>query len=149
MSGNLLLTRREAIVTLSALAWTVACGRRHDDQPVAITYGRDECAWCRMTVDDPKLAAEWVSPDTAAMVFGEPGCLLAWLSAHAGTSGSAWVRAHDQDAWLRASNAVFVSDLIKTPMSFHLAAFAAAPPGSATESWANLLRKGMPDARPS
>jgi copper chaperone NosL len=150
MSRALLLTRRQAIITLSALAWTMACGRRPDDQPAPVTYGRDECAWCRMTVDDPRLVAQWTSPGTTAQIFGEPGCLLAWLSAHPGAAGTAWVRTHDRDQWLRAGEAVFVPDLVRTPMSFHLAAFTAVPAGAGTTlTWAGLREKGAPDARPS
>lgn len=143
-------TRREMLVALAGLAWSTACGRRPDGRPVAIAYGRDECAWCRMTIDDPTLAAQWITTASSPRIFGEPGCLLAWHAAHPETPGSAWVRTRDRDAWLRAEDALFVHDLVRTPMAFNLAAFAAPPaPAGATQTWSELLQKGAPDARPS
>jgi hypothetical protein len=152
MRPALLLSRREVIVTLAGVATALACGKRTSDQPVTIAYGRDECAWCRMTVDDPALAAEWIAPDAPAVLFGEPGCLLAWLAAHRGTSGTAWVQARDSEEWLRASEVTFAHGIATTPMSFNLTAHRQAPsatPGVTLFSWPQLLEKGPPDARPS
>lgn len=152
MSRTPLLTRRELIASLAGVALTLACGHRTSDEPVAIGYGRDECAFCRMPVDDPRLAAEWVVPGQAAQVFGEPGCLLSWLAAHQGETGSAWVRSQEGDTWLRASDATFARGILTTPMNFNLTAHQL-PPAS-TEGvtlfrWTELLEKGAPDARSS
>jgi hypothetical protein len=149
MSASLLLTRRELLVTLAGAAASLACGHRVNDEPVAIAYGREECAWCRMTVDDPRLAAEWLAPGEAARIFGEPGCLLSWLAAHSGATGSAWVRVREGDRWVKANEATFVHGLASTPMNFNLTAHVTAPAGTTALTWAQLLEKGAPDARPS
>ncbi len=151
MSTGPLFTRREVLLALGAAVITVACGRERGDQPVTIAYGRDECAWCRMTIDDPMLAAEWIAPNEMPLLFGEPGCLLSWLAAHRGARGTAWVRAHDGDHWLRAIDAVFVHGLA-TPMAFNLTAYRSAPVAAGSgrsHTWVQLLEKGAPDARPS
>jgi hypothetical protein len=147
-----LVTRREALLALAAAAATLACGHQPGDQPVAIAYGRDECAWCRMPVDDPALAAEWIDPSASPLTFGEPGCLLSWLAAHRGARGSAWVRTRDGDQWLRAGDAVFAHGIVTTPMAFNLAAYRSAPAAAGenqVRTWTQLLEKGAPDARPS
>lgn len=152
MSQSLLLTRRQLVVSLASAALTLACGRKSSDEPVAISYGRDECAFCRMPVDDPHLAAEWVVAGESALIFGEPGCLLSWLAAHKGEPGSAWVRVREDDTWLRAADAAFAHGILTTPMSFNLTAHQSAPvvsDGISILSWAQLLEKGAPDARPS
>lgn len=149
MNHTLLFTRREALITLAGVMLTAACGQSRSDQPALINYGRDECAWCRMPVDDPALAAEWIAPGDTPAIFGEPGCLLAWLAAHPGASGSAWVRVQDREQWYRATDAIFEHDRVRTPMSFNLAAFAVATPGTTGMTWSQLLAKGAPDARPS
>lgn len=152
MSRPLLLTRRELVAGLSGVALTLACGRKTSDEPVAIAYGRDECAFCRMPVDDPHLAAEWVVPGQPAQVFGEPGCLLSWLAAHNGDDGTAWVRAREGDTWLRASDATFAHGVLTTPMNFNLTAHQSPPvaaDGVRLLHWTELLEKGAPDARPS
>jgi hypothetical protein len=152
MSTPLRLTRREAVLALGGAALTLACGRTRSDQPVAIAYGRDECAWCRMTVDDPTLAAEWIDPDAPPLVFGEPGCLLSWLAAHRDARGTAWVRIRDGDQWLGATEAVFAHGVVATPMAFNLTAYRGTLAGTddaAPLTWTRLLEKGVPDARPS
>lgn len=149
MSQPLLLTRRQLVVSVAGMALTMACGRKTSDEPVAIAYGRDECAFCRMPVDDPHLAAEWVVPGQPARIFGEPGCLLSWIAAHKGEAGSPWVRTREGDSWLRASDATFAHGLLTTPMNFNLTAHQSAPAGATVFTWAQLLEKGAPDARPS
>lgn len=152
MSTSLRVTRREAVIALAGTALTLACGRGRSNQPIAIAYGRDECAWCRMPVDDPTLAAEWIDPDASPLLFGEPGCLLSWLAAHRGARGTAWVRIRDGDQWLQADAAVFVHAIGATPMAFNLAAYRSAPPAAGDGPplrWVQLLEKGAPDARPS
>lgn len=147
-----LLSRRQAVAALAGTAWLLACGHRRPDTPVAISYGRDECDWCRMTVDDPALAAEWITSGGPPMIFGEAGCLLAWLAAHPGTGGSAWLRTQDGDGWSKATQVTVVRGLVSTPMAFNLTAHVRAPsraPGLELFTWSDLLAKGAPDARPS
>lgn len=152
MSTGLILTRRQVIIALAGATWTMACGPRRTDAPVAISYGRDECAWCRMTVDDPTLAAEWVLPDGPPLIFGEAGCLLAWIAAHRDTVGRPWVRNRDADEWLPAAEASYARGIVTTPMAFNLTAHRRAPspaPAVTVVTWPELLEKGTPDARPN
>lgn len=71
--------RRLAAVTLGAaavptLASMVACA---STGPRSIAYGRDECAWCRMTVSDARFGAELVTATGKQEVFDSVECLAA------------------------------------------------------------------------
>jgi len=71
--------RRLAAVTLGAaalptLAGVVACA---DKGPRAIAYGRDECAWCRMTVSDARFGAVLLTATGRQEVFDSVECLAA------------------------------------------------------------------------
>ena len=71
--------RRLAAVTLGAaavsqLASMVACASAG---PRPIAYGRDECAWCRMTVSDARFGAELLTDTGKQEVFDSVECLAA------------------------------------------------------------------------
>jgi hypothetical protein len=152
MSSGLRFTRRQAIVLLAGSAWTIACGRRPDAQPAAIVPGRDQCDWCHMTIDDPALAAALVTPAGTSRLFGEPGCLLAWLAHHPPTAGAQWVRIREDELWHDPRQLTLAVGLLRTPMGFNISAHGVAPApvtGVTLTTWAELLAKGAPDARPT
>lgn len=149
MKPGRLISRRQLVVSLAGSALTLACGPR-GDQPVAVAFGRDQCAWCRMTVDDPRLAAEWIASGESPQVFGEPGCLVAWLAAHPGTPGAAWLRVHDDERWHQGNEVVFARGAVRTPMAFNLTAHMKLPTAASSGmTWDQLLQKGSLDARPT
>jgi copper chaperone NosL len=146
------ISRREMIAATGALALLAACGR---DEPRAarprpIAIGVDECAWCRMVIDEERLAAQFVSADGRASSFGEAGCLIAWTAAHPDAAGVPFVRTLDAGDWRRAASARYATGVVKTPMRFDLTAHAAPLPDAdrvATESWDEIRRRGAPHAR--
>ncbi|HEU4700454.1 MAG TPA: hypothetical protein VFS40_14815 [Gemmatimonadales bacterium] len=151
------MSRRDALRLLGltgialAAGSSLACGAggARAPAPAPIAYGRDECAWCRMPIDDPALAAELVPARGAAQLFGEPGCLLAWLAAHPAAQGTAFVADAGGAGWLPAADARFVRGRVRTPMAFDLAAWRTLPadvsPGAAL-TWAALRQEGAPRA---
>ena len=148
-----LWTRRQAVLTLSAsalgsmLPGLVGCVGSKEAVPPAIAFDRDECDWCRMTIDDPRLVAALVPASGRALRFGEPGCLLSWLAQHRGTEGTPFVVAREDGAWLRAPAAKYARGVVRTPMGFGLAAWRGEPgPGAEPVSWARLLEEGAPRA---
>jgi len=146
-------SRREALLALSAGALGLAlpglgaCSRGADPKPPAIAFDQDECDWCRMTIDAPRLAAAFVPASGRALRFGEPGCLLAWLAERREATGTAFVTALEDGGWLEAGSATFGRGLVRTPMRFDIAAWRGAPETAGeTLTWARLLEEGAPRA---
>jgi copper chaperone NosL len=75
---------------LSALALAaLACGGA-EPRPVAL--GEDACAYCRMTVTDPRFAAEAVTRTGRVHVFDGIDCLAGWVrAAEPGAARALWV----------------------------------------------------------
>ena len=146
------LSRRELLAATGAVLLLTACGGREPrgggPKPVAI--GMEECAWCRMRIDEERLAAQFVAADGRASSFGEVGCLLAWIAANPGAAGTPFVHTVDAGEWRPASEAQYAAGAERTPMRFDLTAHATPPPsgeGIIVESWNELRRKGAPHAR--
>ena len=147
------LTRREALALLAAGAAALACGSApREARPVPIAIGRDECAWCRMPIDDARLAAEFVPRSGTPALFGEVGCLLSWRAANPLTPGTEFVTAGDTGEWLDARRATYALGAARTPMYFDITAHAARPTGVPADSivgWDTLRGRGAPHARPA
>jgi copper chaperone NosL len=148
-------TRRETVLMLSTsvvglvLAALGACGGPKPATPPPIAYGEDLCDWCRMTVDDPRLAAAFVPVSGRALRFGEAGCLLSWLVEHRAVEGTPFVATRESGAWLPAPMARYARGVVRTPMGFNLAAWRGEPDADAESlSWARLLEEGAPRAIP-
>jgi copper chaperone NosL len=110
-----------AIAILVGLA-AVGCS---GNGPPNVRYGQEECAHCRMIVNDERYAAAAVTPAGEARKFDEVGCLLDYLKEHPGDGGRLWVRAFKPAGWLDARTAVYVhGPKLQTPMGSGLAAVA-------------------------
>ena len=137
------MTRREVVRVLGLGVLAVACGQSPDvPVPEDVVLGRDECAWCRMLIDDPRLPAEFVRRNGTVEKFGEPGCLLAWLDENPSAEGVSFVTVED-GSWIAAGRARFMVGANRTPMSFDITAHRAAP-AAGSASWTELLQKGAP-----
>lgn len=146
------LSRREMIAATGALALLVGCGggepRFVGPKPIAI--GLDECAWCRMLIDEEGFVAQYVAANGRAFPFGEVGCLLAWMAANPADAGTPFVRTRDARDWRRAAAAQYATGAERTPMRFDVVAYAGAVPaadGVIAEIWEELRRKRAPHAR--
>ncbi|HEX6643245.1 MAG TPA: hypothetical protein VF037_01125 [Gemmatimonadales bacterium] len=146
------MTRRELLAAAGAMALLAACGDPAAGGPgaAAITPGVDECAGCRMLIDEERLAAQFRPARGAAIKFGEVGCLVAWLAADPARAGAPMVRALDTAEWIAAERASYVVGAVRTPMGFDITAHARSGPegaGTLIGGWDALLRRGAPDAR--
>lgn len=93
--------------------------------PPNVRYGQEECAHCRMIVNDERYAAAVVTPAGEARKFDEVGCLLDYLKDHTGDGDRLWVRSYRPTGWLDARVAVYVhAPKLQTPMGSGLAAVA-------------------------
>jgi copper chaperone NosL len=149
---------RLGTLTIAALsgAALAACARAPagPPEPVAVHFGDDECAHCKMIVSDDRQAAEVVKPGGAATIYDDLGCLLTREAVARPDPGNVFVRAFDGSGWLRAEAAIVVrSREIASPMGYGYAAFAAGSaaetearrhPDAAVVPLATLLRDGAP-----
>jgi hypothetical protein len=151
-----MITRRAVVCRLAFLAAAgvmpgglAGCrGRPAQPRPPAIAVDEDVCDWCRMTIDDARLAAAYVPPSGRVLRFGEPGCLLAWLADNPAATGTAFLTAVDDGGWIDARSATLARGVVRTPMRFDLAAWRTLPSDAGEPTtWDQLRRDGRPHAR--
>ena len=98
-----------------------------DVKPVPLMPEADECAHCRMAVENERLAAEAIAADGAVYKFDELGCLVAWTKARgvrAAKPRAIFVKDFHTAAWLPLAKATLVRSSFPTPMRYGLLAFA-------------------------
>jgi copper chaperone NosL len=84
-------SRRPRLAALALLALLlVACGA---PGPQPIVLHEDECAYCRMTISDPRFAAQAVTATGKRHTFDSIECLAAYVgqAREAGSVRAAWV----------------------------------------------------------
>lgn len=90
MDANALITRRAALhrgallglalVGVPMLGALDACVASRE--PRSIAYGRDECAFCRMVVSEPRYATALMTSKGRTLVFDSVECLASWCVAN-------------------------------------------------------------------
>ena len=142
--GAILLAGAFAAPALGALE---ACAA---DGPRAIAYGRDQCAFCRMVVSEPRFAAALVSAKGRTFVFDSIECLAGYCLQSEATLGaeparSLWVTDSERPGTLiRAERARFLrEDGPSSPMGKGLLALSSADSQVASRSrvvtWTEVL----------
>jgi copper chaperone NosL len=119
--------------------------------PREIVMGVDVCEYCHMTVDDPGRAAQWLEPGGKALLFDEPGCLVAWSQARPGAAGEAFFGDAEGTGWILAAEACFIREGPGTGWGFDIVAYrsadaaqrVAAEMGGRVVSWQLLLTEGV------
>ena len=114
-----------------------------------LRYGQERCAYCTMSIDDPRFASAWRTPDGAERHFDDIGCMVnAYRREGPPANAKYWVHDYRSEAWLDAREATYlVAPAIKTPMAYGVAAFATADaatatvPERATLAWADVLSR--------
>jgi copper chaperone NosL len=115
-------SRAFGVVALAILA--ASCGGGPPG-PATLDPRHDACRSCRMTVSDPRVAAQVVAPGEEPMFFDDIGCLATYLrqEQRLPRGAVAYVADHRTRAWVRASRATFTRvDRLETPMGSHLVA---------------------------
>jgi len=117
-------------VIVASFALLVACAA--DELRPADLQPGTACAYCRMTLVDPKLASQIVAPGEEPRVFDDFGCLRAYIASHPQSERSlVFVADHSTGEWIPERDAVFREDpAIVTPMNSHLVAQRTARGGS-------------------
>lgn len=135
--GNKMVTRRGFLGLLGAASVTGAVaavgvkllpGESTPTGDPVIRYGKENCARCRMTISDARFAAAWREPSGTEVHFDDIGCMV-FLQAERNPASATqfWVRDYATEVWLDAPSASYaVSDSIRSPMSYGVAASATA-----------------------
>jgi copper chaperone NosL len=94
--------------------------------PVSIDTANDACAYCRMIVSDPHVAAQIVAPGEEPRVFDDIGCLRDYLAQREmARDAVVFVADHRTGEWVHATDAVYtLSTGGRTPMASGLIAHA-------------------------
>jgi|EndMetStandDraft_3_1072993.scaffolds.fasta_scaffold61747_2 copper chaperone NosL len=140
--------RRLALVSVAAVAM-VACAA---PGPGDIHYDTDACDHCRMTISDPKFAAQLVTRTGKIYRFDDPWCLASFVAAARVPDRdvhSIWLNDHAHpNTRVTSGDALFVvSDSIRAPMNGGAAAFGTrgdaeafqSSAGGRVEHWADIL----------
>jgi copper chaperone NosL len=110
---------RAAVLGVVVLA---SCGG--GARPVPIETGTP-CSFCRMTIADPRLAAEIVAAGEEPRQYDDIGCLVNDLRKRPAPDGVAFVSDYRSGTLVPAATAVYTRvDAIATPMASHLVAHA-------------------------
>jgi len=115
----------KTIVIIGLALLITACSK---PAPQPIRYGSDQCAHCKMEVEDQKFGAEAVATTGKITVFDSPECMAQWVAARPGHMEgihSLWVTDFIRPGSLiDATTAYYLhSEMIKSPMGMNYAAF--------------------------
>ena len=116
--------RSWALGVVMMVSVAAACGGGTPG-PATLDPRHDACRACRMTVSDPRTAAQIVAPGEEPMFFDDIGCLAAYLKENPPPvkGAVAYVADHRTRAWVLASRATFTRvGRLETPMGSHLIA---------------------------
>ena len=104
---------------LSLLVGIVAACTSGPVHPVSIDTRNEMCAYCRMIVSDPRVAAQIVASGEDARIFDDIGCLRDYLARHQLTNDAVvFVADHRTGEWVPARDAVYtISTGRRTPMA--------------------------------
>jgi copper chaperone NosL len=114
---------RPCLLLVLQLLWFTGCSQTTGDAPAVITWDRDTCEFCRMTISDRGYAAQaWVESRHRHYSFDDIGCLVSWLAASGMDEQQPrlWVADHahrDAAQWLDARAAYYLPGHT-TPMDY-------------------------------
>ncbi|HML97608.1 MAG TPA: nitrous oxide reductase accessory protein NosL [Tepidiformaceae bacterium] len=146
------LTGGAAVVVAAGVAgFTLLPGDEEQTGTPEIKLGKQQCARCGMVIADGRFASAWRDADGKARVFDDPGCmLLDQIEIQPGEGTGYWVAEYRDETFIDATTAAYVvSDAIRSPMAYGIAAFAtrAAADGALTElggtvaDWRGVLQQ--------
>lgn len=100
----------------------IAC--RTSDAPVDPVWGKQPCSHCKMLVQDPRFAAQVITPQSERAYFDDVGCLVSYLAEHPNAKDA---RVRDAAGrWVDARAARYRAGA-STPMGFGFAVDASGP----------------------
>jgi copper chaperone NosL len=121
-----------AILLLAVLVWECS----HQAEP--IHYGQDQCAFCKMTIEDPKFGAEIMTSKGRTYKFDAIECLVSGLPDYSNVNVILVTPFDKVGTLVPIDSVVFLkSESIKSPMGGGLAAFLSKEKGAELASDGN------------
>ena len=112
-----MMHRRKFVLGSAALLLTACGDKTSATEPPKISYGKDLCARCRMIIADERFAAGLVESDGDALLFDDPGELVAQVQEEGLKDRRVWVHDYTTKEWIDGTQAYFVvDDDLMTPM---------------------------------
>lgn len=153
------MTNRRVFVLGAAALVLTGCGEKASGtEPPKIAYGKDLCARCRMIISDERFAAGLVEPGGDALVFDDPGELIAQVQEEGLKDRRVWVHDYLTKKWIDGTQAFFVVDNdLMTPMGTGVVALEsrdeaerlAAEKGGQVMTWQEIVQNWKIGARMS
>jgi len=111
------------LLILVLLLGVAACTTR--EEAVPITFGKDQCAYCKMTISNPKFGAELITDKGRVLKYDAAECMVNHLKEDAPKFQKLYVVPYDKPKELRAVEDLLflVSPDFRSPMGANLAAF--------------------------
>ncbi len=116
-----------------------------------IQYGRDACAFCKMTISDRKYGAELVTPKGKVFKFDATECMLDYLEENQQRYAHTMVVAFDDPGILYQSDSLtyLISPNMPSPMGAFISAFSQSSVANKIQqeksgemySWSEIQRK--------
>jgi copper chaperone NosL len=112
-----MIDRRLFVLGSTALVLAGCGDKASGTEPPKISYGKDRCARCGMIISDERFAGGLVEPDGDALVFDDPGELIAQIQEEGLKDRRVWVHDYITKEWIDGTQAFFVvDDDLMTPM---------------------------------
>jgi copper chaperone NosL len=140
-----------AVVAAGAAGFTLLPGDEPQTGIPEVKLGKQQCARCGMVIADGRFVSAWRDAAGKARVFDDPGCMVLDQIELAPADGShCWVADYRDETFLDATSAAYVmSDAIRSPMAYGIAAFATRDAadgalgnlGGTVTDWAGVLQE--------
>jgi copper chaperone NosL len=142
------------LVTSIAVGLTLAMLACDAPGPGVIHYDTDACDHCRMTISDPKFAAQLVTRTGKIYRFDDPACLASFVAAGSITERDTigiWLNDYrNPESRVSSTEVVFVvSEHVRAPMNGGAAAFSSREAAEALQEatggrlaqWADIVKR--------
>lgn len=108
-------------IVLAAVLLVLAPSGTPGKGPVPIAYDHEACAACRMSIGEPRFAAQIQTTDGRVLDFDDPGCLMTYEKHEHPKEAAVWFHDSKGTDWIRARDVGFVEGG-PTPMGYNLVA---------------------------
>lgn len=132
------MTRRRLLglmsgVAVGSLTGVLSACKGGGDGPEPVRWGKENCDFCGMLVDDPRFAAEIRAPEGGKLwKFDDMGCAALFLAKQSWKDDARakfWVGDNGSGQWIDGRQAWFISGP-KSPMAYNFGAVSAPREGA-------------------
>ncbi len=102
---------------------STACNTKREAEPIA--FGKDQCAYCKMTISNPKFGAELITDKGRILKYDATECMVNHLNEDAPNYQGLYAVPYDKPKELSAVEDLYflISPDFRSPMGANLAAF--------------------------